>query len=414
MDATKKRNLILILLLGALSAVSPFAIDMYLAAFPQIAESMETTPARVSLSLSSYFIGLAAGQLFYGPLLDRFGRTRPLYAGLGVFFAASLGCVMAQSVEILIVLRFVQALGGCVAGVASLAMVRDFFRPEESARVLSLMMLVLGTSPFLAPTIGSLVAVHFGWQWIFILLAVLVFGIVLSTALFLPQGYTPDKTVSLKPLPILKTFRGIFVQRQFFVYTFAGGLSFAGLFTYVAGSPIIFMDVFGVSPRIYGLIFAGLATGFIGGNQVNVLLSKFFAPGAIFRGALSAQAAISVVFVGGAYMGLFGLYGTVVIMFFILACLGMVYPNAAALALAPFEKNAGSASALLGFLQMSIGSIASAGVGFFNMQALFPIICTLGVGSLSALAVYLIWHRGLAEIEARDTKAADELALKEF
>ena len=162
---------LIILILGALSTVSPFSIDMYLPAFPQIAHDLGTTPAEISLSVSGYFIGLALGQLFYGPLLDRFGRKRPLYAGLSLFVVASLGCLTARSPGLFIAFRLLQALGGCVAQVGAIAMVRDFFPVEESAKILSLLFLVLSVSPLFAPTIGSFVATTVGWPWIFVILA---------------------------------------------------------------------------------------------------------------------------------------------------------------------------------------------------------------------------------------------------
>src|SRR5271168_1637737 len=173
MSQSRNRYLIIIIL-GALSTISPFAIDMYLPAFPQIAAALHTSTARVSLSLARYFAGLAAGQLFYGPLLDRFGRKLPLYAGLILFIAASMLCLSSRSVEWLIAMRFVQALGGCAAQVAALAMVRDFFPAHETAKIISLLILILSVSPLLAPSVGVFVAVHLGWQSVFIVLAAFV------------------------------------------------------------------------------------------------------------------------------------------------------------------------------------------------------------------------------------------------
>src|SRR5450432_3808062 len=165
---------LIIVILGALSTISPFAIDMYLPAFPQVAAALHTSTARISLPLASYFAGMAAGQLFYGPLLDRYGRRLPLYAGLILFIAASMLCLCSRTVEWLIALRFVQALGGCSAQVAAMAMVRDFFPVQETAKIISLLILILSASPLLAPSVGVYVAVHFGWQWVFIVLSAFV------------------------------------------------------------------------------------------------------------------------------------------------------------------------------------------------------------------------------------------------
>src|SRR5580692_11513920 len=169
MSQSKNRYLI-ILILGALSTISPFAIDMYLPAFPEIAAALHTSTARISLSIASYFAGMAAGQLFYGPLLDRFGRKLPLYAGLILFIAASILCLCSRTVEWLIAMRFVQALGGCAAQVGAMAMVRDFFPVHETAKIISLLILILSASPLLAPTVGYQVSIHLGWQWVFVIL----------------------------------------------------------------------------------------------------------------------------------------------------------------------------------------------------------------------------------------------------
>src|SRR4029077_15223584 len=176
----------IILILGALSTISPFAIDMYLPAFPQIAAALHTSTARISLSLASYFAGLAAGQLFYGPLLDRFGRKLPLYAGLTLFIVASVLCLCSRSVDSLVAMRFVQALGGCAAQVAAMAMVRDFFPAQETAKIISLLILVISASPLLAPSVGVFVAVHLGWQWVFIVLSAFVLLMLGVSAWILP------------------------------------------------------------------------------------------------------------------------------------------------------------------------------------------------------------------------------------
>ncbi|HEX7655205.1 MAG TPA: MFS transporter, partial [Verrucomicrobiae bacterium] len=167
MQKAPNRTLI-ILILGALSTISPFAIDMYLPAFPGIADALGTTTAKISLSIASYFVGLAIGQVIYGPLLDRFGRKPPLYGGLILFIVASLMCLRVHTVEELIALRFLQAFGGCVAQVASMAMVRDFFPVQETAKILSLLILILGVSPLLAPSVGSFIALHASWHWVFV------------------------------------------------------------------------------------------------------------------------------------------------------------------------------------------------------------------------------------------------------
>ena len=204
MSQTHNRPLI-IFILGALSTISPFAIDMYLPAFPEMATALHTTTARISLSLASYFAGLAAGQLIYGPLLDRFGRKLPLYAGVMLFVAASLACLFSRNVEWLVGWRFVQAVGGCAAGVAAMAMVRDFFPARETAKIISLLILVISASPLLAPSVGVFVAVHLGWQWVFIVLSAFVLLMLAVTAFVLSEGHEPDRSVELRRCPSCAT-----------------------------------------------------------------------------------------------------------------------------------------------------------------------------------------------------------------
>jgi len=380
----------LILLLGALMTVSPFSIDMYLPAFSQIAKELGTTPAKISLSLTSYFVGLALGQLFYGPLLDRFGRKRPLYAGLSFYILASIACILSHTIEGLIAFRFIQALGGGVAFVATIAMVRDFFPVEDSAKILSLLMLILGLSPLLAPTVGGFVTTALGWHFVFILLAIIVFLILALTFFYLPEGHQPDPTVSLKAKGILKEFASIFKHRVFAVYALSGAFSFAALFVYVAGSPIIFMDMFHVSPQTYGGIFAFLSIGFIGGNQLNIFLLRKYKSEQIFRTALFCQVITALVFLIGALNDWYGLAATIGMFFLSLSCLGLTYPNASALALAPFSRNAGSASALVGFLQIGMGALASTGVGLIDARNSVPIVSLLVATSLIALLLFIV------------------------
>ena len=206
MTRTRGANFLLILILGALSTVSPFSIDMYLPAFPQIAHDLATTPAEISLSVSGYFIGLAFGQLFYGPVLDRFGRKPPLYVGLALFVLASIGCATARSPEAFIAFRLLQAIGGCGAGVGALAMVRDFFPIDESAKIISLLILVISVSPLFAPSVGSLITSRAGWPWIFAVLTGYALILIAVLAWVLPEGHKPDRDISLIPPPSSASF----------------------------------------------------------------------------------------------------------------------------------------------------------------------------------------------------------------
>jgi len=389
----KRSGLFVISLLGALSVVSPFAIDMYLPAFPDLADGFGVPSTTVALTLSSYFIGLALGQVVYGPLLDRFGRKLPLIVGLSLFVATSVGCAFAPDVYTLIALRFVQALGGCVAQVASVAMVRDFFPRKDAAKVLSRLFLFIAVSPLLAPTVGTFVIDLGGWPAAFFSLAVVVAGILVLVVTLLPEGHKPDASISLRPGPILREYWAILRHPRFHTYAGAGAFSFAGLFTFVAGSPVLFMDGFKVDKTTYSLIFAVLAGGFIAASQVNVLLLRRWSSETLFRRFLIAQVVFGAVFLIGTWAGWLDLYGTLAVLFGFLCCVGVTNPNASALAIAPFSKNAGSASALLGFFQLGTGAVISTAIGAAPTDDRVPIVAVFGITAAIGLGILYLGRK---------------------
>ena len=396
----------IIVLMGMLCVVTPFAIDMYLPSFGSIAKEFNTTTYVISFSLSSYFIGFALGQVLYGPFLDRFGRKKPLYVGLVVYILASIGCSLSHSIHTFIAFRFIQALGGCVAQVAAIAMVRDFFPIKEGAKIFSMLFLIIGISPLLAPSIGSALVSALGWRWIFAILAAYAFTTFALVATLLPEGHQPDPSISLRLGPIVQNFWTIFKQPQFTAYSLAGAFSFGGLFGFVAGSPIIFMEVFHVSARTFGLIFAGLATGFIGSNQINVLLLRRFSSAQIFLGSLLIECPTALLFLAGSYCHWFGLAATLALLFICLSSLGLAYPNAAALAMSPFERNIGSASAMLGFLQIGVSGLASATIGLLDSHQIMPVAFILASMSWVGLGIYLVGRRNMGQLRFVEEKDA--------
>jgi DHA1 family bicyclomycin/chloramphenicol resistance-like MFS transporter len=303
----------------------------------------------------------------------------------------------------LIAFRFVQAIGGCVAGVAALTMVRDFFPVKESARIISLLILILGVSPLLAPTIGSFITASLSWQWVFIFLIIVTIIVLLFVIFFLPDGQKPDRTVSLNIKPMTATFGSILKNRQFFTYAVAGAFSFATLFLYVAGSPIIFMDIYHVGPRAYGGIFALLSVGFIGSNQLNIVLLRKYRSEQIFNYALISQVILTILFLIGVMNNWYGLIPTIVMLFLCLTCLGFTYSNASALALTPFDRNIGSASALLGFLQIGIAGAVSVCVGLFDSKDVRPIIGMMAITALIALLIFFTGKRKFTHISPSGT-----------
>ncbi|BAV04502.1 MFS transporter, DHA1 family, bicyclomycin/chloramphenicol resistance protein [Filimonas lacunae] len=393
MQHTKSRYFFLILILGSLTALAPFSIDMYLPGFGAIAKDLNTNVEEVGLSLSSFFIGISAGQLLYGPLLDKYGRKKPLYLGLLVYIIATIGCVLSTSIQSLIWLRFIQAIGSCAATVAAMAMVRDLFPVQDNAKVFALLMLVVGASPMIAPTAGGYITKAFGWHSVFIILAILGAVILVAVLLSLPESYQPDPSYSLKPGPIVTNFLQVLKEPQFYTYAATGALGFSGLFVYVSGSPKAFMDIYQLSGEVYGWIFAFLSIGFIGSSQVNTLLLKRFRSQQIVPVALVCQSAAGVLLVTTALAGVLTLPVLLILLFLFLCCLGFVNPNTAALSLAPFAKNAGSASALMGAIQMGLGALASASLSLFTAKNVLPMVALMACSAVLALAVLLLGRR---------------------
>lgn len=379
---SSKRYLLTILILGTLTALVPFSIDMYLPGFKAIAGALHTSVTDVALSLSSFFIGVSVAQLIYGPLLDRFGRKRPLYVGLVLYIISSIACVMAGSLEALIALRFVQALGACAAGVAANAMVRDLFPVEDNAKVFSALMLVLSTSPLIAPTAGGYMIAAWGWQSVFIALAIIAVLIIFAIRFGLPESSKPDPNYSLKPSAILGNYWQVIRNPQFFTYALSGAVAFSGLFAYISVSPSIFMELYQVSEKSYGWIFALLASGVIGGTQANRFMLKYFSSKQVVRTAMIIQSLVGIAMFLATWYGLIGLTGIIAFLFLFLTCVGFVLPNTSALCMQPFTRNAGSASALMGALQMGIGSLSAFMVSLFDNSTTLPM-----TGMMAALAI---------------------------
>ncbi|MBL0744223.1 multidrug effflux MFS transporter [Chryseolinea lacunae] len=391
----KNRRLLTIIILGLLSAIGPFSIDMYLPGFPAIALDLHTTVDMVSYSLASFFVGICVGQLISGPLLDRFGRKVPLITGLTLYILSSIGCALAGSIEMLIVLRFVQALGGCVSMVAPRAIVRDVFPVEENAKIFSLLILILGVSPILAPTVGSYVIATLGWHYVFAVLGLVTAAILLAVILYLPESKQPDPTFSLRPKPILGSFATVLKDPQFYTYASAGGIASAGLFAYLSGSPFVFMKLFGVTEQQYGWIFAVIAAGLITSSQLNSVLLSRFSSEQIMKTVLILQSLVGVTLFAGTAFGVLELYSTIFLIFLFLSCQGFSFPNSAALSMAPFTKEAGSASALMGAIQMGLGALAAASVGALNAQSAMPMTGVMAVCALLGLVILIFGRRNI-------------------
>lgn len=404
---------LLILILGLLTAIGPLSIDMYLPAFPVIARDLHTTVEQIGYSLSTFFVGVCLGQILSGPLLDRYGRKKPLYAGLTLYILSSIGCAVSGSASILIGFRFLQALGGCVAMIAPAAIVRDVFPVEKSASVFSLLILILGVSPILAPTLGGLLAGGKGWPLIFIVLALICAGILALVIFKLPDTYTPNTSLSLHPKIILQNFREVIREQQFMTYSFSGNIAAAGLFAYLAGSPFVFMNIFHVSQQQYGWIFGLIAAGLITCSQVNNLLLKKYNSAQILKVVQLLQTCFGMILLVGTLSGFFNLYSFTLTTLLFLSCQGFTFPNSAAMAMAPFSRIAGSASALMGSLQMALGALASSLVGLFFNGTAQPLVIIMATCSAGGFLLLLAGQKKLkVKTPTEMRELADEQALE--
>jgi DHA1 family bicyclomycin/chloramphenicol resistance-like MFS transporter len=322
-----------------------------------------------------------------------------------VYLLASVGCSLCRTADSLIAIRFLQALGGCVGMVAGRAMVRDLFPVEENAKIFSLLMLVVAVSPIIAPTLGGYVAAAFGWQWIFIILASIA-AFTLATVYFaLPESKVPDTSISLLPKHIIKSFAQIAKVPQFYTYAFTGSIAAAGLYAYIAGSPHVFMEIYKVSEKQYGWIFATIAAGLIGASQVNTVMLKRFTSEQIIRIALFCQTITGMLLFFGNFYHLLGLFSTIALILVFLSCQGFTFPNSSALSMAPFEKNAGSASALMGAIQLGIGALTS---GLVSVLQNNNALAMSGVMACCALLSFIVLLFGRKVIYKTNARAVQE------
>lgn len=376
-----------LLLLAALTAFAPLSIDMYLPALPSIAADFGTDTTAAQFTLSSFFIGLALGQVVYGPLADRHGRKPPLYAGLALYCVASLGCALATSLPMLIVLRFMQALGGCAGIVIARAIVRDCYDAHASARVFSLLVLIMGLAPILAPLLGGWILWLIGWRAIFVVLMLFGLGCLLAVWRRLRETRPPDLVLDAGIRPALAVYRELLGERRFLGYVLAGGLAHAGIFAYITGSPHVFIEVYGVPPQHFGWLFGLNALGLIASTQINRYLLSRISADTILRRANRATALLGLGLVTVAAGGWGGLPLLMLMLMGYSVSLGFTAPNAMANALAYQAHRAGSASALLGSLQFSLATLASAMAGLAGHGSALPMAAIIaGCGVLAYIA----------------------------
>ncbi|QIH99167.1 multidrug effflux MFS transporter [Rhodococcoides fascians A21d2] len=383
-EPTSRERLRVILVLGALIALGPLTIDMYLPALPAIADDLNTPSSAVQLTLAGTLVGLALGQLVIGPLSDIVGRRLPLIVGTGVHILASVACIVAPNIAVLGGLRVVQGLGAAAAAVVAMAIVRDLFTGRAAATVLSRLMLVMGVAPVLAPSLGGAVLLVGSWRLVFAALAILGVGLLTLAIVSLRETLPPERRRASGVMPVLRTYRSLLRDAQFVVLVLVAALAMSSLFAYVAGSSFVLQEEFGLDEQQFAIVFAAGAISLIGASQLNVLLLGRFAPVQIVLSALSFGVVAGGVMVALAVTGTGGMAGFVVPLWFVLGAVGFVMPNAPALALSRHGEAAGGAAALLGAAQFGLGAIVAPIVGALGNDAV-AVSTTMVVTSAAAL-----------------------------
>lgn len=379
----------LVLVLGALVALGPLTIDLYLPALPSIADDLLTTSAAVQLTLTGTLLGVAAGQLVVGPLSDALGRRAPLLAGLAVHVVASLLCVLAPGVAVLGGLRVLQGFGAAAASVTAMAVVGDLYRGRTAALVFSRLMLVLGVAPVLAPTLGGELLRLTDWRGVFVALAAVGVALAVLGGTSLAETLPPERRRSARLGSTLRAYRGLLADRVYVGLIVVAGLSMASLFAYVSGSSFVLQEQYGLDEQQFGLVFGLGAVGLIGGTQLNVRLLRRATPGRVLQRALLLGVAAGGAQLAAAATGAGGLGGVLVPLWVVLVAVGVAMPNVPALALSRHGAMAGTAAALLGAVQFGVAALVAPLVGVLGSDSLAMAAVMLGT-SAAALAVLLL------------------------
>ncbi|QCB49335.1 Bcr/CflA family efflux MFS transporter [Rhodococcus sp. PAMC28707] len=389
-EPTSSERLRVILVLGALIALGPLTIDMYLPALPAIVDDLNSSSAAVQLTLTGTLIGLALGQLVIGPLSDIVGRRLPLIAGTAVHVVASLLCVLAPNVAVLGLFRGLQGLGAAAAAVVAMAVVRDLFTGRAAATVLSRLMLVMGVAPVLAPSLGGAVLLAGSWRWVFGVLAVLGVALFVLAVFSLRESLPPERRRSRGIMPVVRTYGSLLRDGQFVVLVLVAALAMSALFAYVAGSSFVLQEQFELDEQQFAVVFALGAIALIGASQLNVVLLAHFTPVRIVISALSAGVLAAAVMTVLAVGDVGGIIGFLVPLWFVLGAVGFVMPNAPALALSRHGEAAGTAAALLGAAQFGSGAIVAPVVGVLGNDAVAVSVTMVGVSAIALLALIAV------------------------
>ncbi|MDZ7881132.1 MAG: multidrug effflux MFS transporter [Saprospiraceae bacterium] len=383
----------IIWVLGLLNGLMPFSTDLYLPAFNNISTDLNISFGAVALTMSTFFAGSCIGQLVNGPLLDRFGRKKPILTGLALFSITSLGCAMANSLPMLLALRFTQALGISLCAVGSRTVVRDVFPAEKTALIFSTLALIMGIAPIIAPLVGSLVLEIGNWRSIFHLLAVLSFVLIVVVYIRLPESMTDTTKYSLHPKSILNSYKEVIRTPSFFSYALVAGLSSGSLFAWISSSSLIFMENFGLNTRQFGWVFASTASCLLISNQINRILLKKYPPKTIAFFAAKSQVAITALLI---FIVIFAFKLPYVLggLYLFMLSLHLITPNAMALSVNNFTKNIGSANAILGTFTMTLSALVTSFLGLVYDGTALPMVITMFILALiSSLIQYRTFQK---------------------
>jgi MFS transporter, DHA1 family, multidrug resistance protein len=383
----------LVFLLGTLCTLVPLSVDMYLPAFPAIAAEFGAGQSEIQLSFTTFMIGLSAGQLMIGTLSDSFGRRRPLLVGVGSFVVVSLVCAVAPSALALAALRLLQGLGVAAGFVLAMAVARDKFSGMAMARFMSLLMLVNGLGPVVAPVLGGQLLRFTSWRGTFVALAIIATVMLVLLFKGLPETLPPEKRRPAQLLGTLRVFRGLLSDRPFVGYCVAGAFALGALLTYVAGASFVLQDVYGLSPQAFSLVFAANSVAVLVASLLNTYLTGRVVPKVLMRASLLTCALGGIgLLVTGLAGG--GLVAFLVPLFVVTTSVALLMPNAAALAMARHAEAAGSASSVLGVSQFLVGGLMAPLVGAGGSASTLPMVSLMAAATVLALVLGLALTRG--------------------
>lgn len=392
-----KKTLPIAISLGAICALGPLGTDMYLGAMPQMSADLGAPAADVQMSVMSFFLGFTIGQLFYGPISDRTGRKPMIYLALGIYLIASIGCIFAATADQLLVWRFAQGIGGSIGMVISTAVVRDLYTGIMAAKLMSLVVLVLGIAPIIAPLIGSLILEFAEWRYIFALLA--AFSVAAAALVYwrLPETRMQELRAGSKPTDALKHYAHLLVSRRFIPFAGTLALVQGGFFAYIAGSSFVMINIYGLSPLVYSIIFGVNAIGLGIGTQVAASQMKRFGPKTIVKAATLVYAAAALLLLALEMTGLSGLWQVCLLLFVIVSALGAIMPSCNLLSMEAHGANAGTAAALMGGLGFGAGALGSFLIGISEDGSAVPMVAVIaGFALLAAIVAHSSFGRHAA------------------